>query len=559
VTVRRVLALGAVVGALVALPALPASAHAMLRATTPADGAVLDAPPSEVTLDFNEPVVAALGAVRVYSSDEARVDRGEVGVGEDGTVLRVPLAGDVAEGTHVVTWRVTSADGHPVNGAFVFSVGSEGTADNAFVAQLLAGGDDTGLHAAAAALRWLLYASVLLAGGGLAFLVFVHDRREEERATLVRVVTMAGVVGALATLLGVGVQGALVTGLGAQGLVSPQVLGEVAGSTYGASAAVRLAGLALLGVGAAGLWRPSATITGLVGAFLALGSFVLTGHTATTDPRWVAVGANLAHTLAAGAWFGGLVLLLLVLRGRKLSDDAVGGGRLVARFSAMATLAVVAVSVAGGALAWTEVRALRALTGSAYGWALLVKVALVGAILVVAGYNRRRLVPAIAGSGRGATGGPDAPSAAWGTLRSTVRTEIVAIGAVLLVTAVLVNLVPARTAAGVTGIFSTTVPMGEDLLNVTVDPNRAGVNEFHLYLLSATGQPVEAAGDLTVRLTQPALEIAPIERDPSVAGPGHWTFAGPELSIPGRWNVEVSAPVDRFSDATATFDLDVNP
>jgi hypothetical protein len=148
---------------------------------------------------------------------------------------------------------------------------------------------------------------------------------------------------------------------------------------------------------------------------------------------------------------------------------------------------------------------------------------------------------------------------AWGTLRSTVRTEIVAIGAVLLVTAVLVNLVPARTAAGVTGIFSTTVPMGEDLLNVTVDPNRAGVNEFHLYLLSATGQPVEAAGDLTVRLTQPALEIAPIERDPSVAGPGHWTFAGPELSIPGRWNVEVSAPVDRFSDATATFDLDVNP
>ncbi|MBA2577040.1 MAG: copper resistance protein CopC/CopD [Euzebyaceae bacterium] len=558
-TVLRFLALGAAVGALVALTTVPASAHAMLQSATPADGAVLDAPPSEVTLDFNEPVVAALGAVRVYNSDEARVDRGEVRGGEDGTVLRVPLARDAGEGTHVVTWRVASGDGHPVNGAFVFSVGSEGTADGTFIAQLLAGGDDTGLQAAAAALRWLLYAAVLLAGGGLAFLVLVHDRRKDERARLVRVVTVASVVGAVTTLLGVGVQGALVTGLGAGSFLNPQVFGEVAGSTYGASAAVRLAGLALLVVAAAGLWRPWATITGLVGAFLALGSFVLTGHTATTEPRWVAVGANLAHTLAAGAWFGGLILLLLALRRRKLSDDAVGGGRLVARFSAMATLAVVAVSVAGGALAWTQVRAVRALTSSAYGWTLLVKVALVGAILAVAGYNRSRLVPAIAGSGRGVTGGPDAPSAAWGTLRSTVRTEIVAIGAVLLVTAVLVNLVPARTAAGVTGIFSTTVPMGEDMLNVTVDPNRAGVNEFHLYLLSPTGQPVDVAGDLTVQLSQPALGIAPIEREPSVAGPGHWTFAGPELAIPGRWTVEVSAPVDRFSDAAASFGLDVNP
>lgn len=76
---------------------------------------------------------------------------------------------------------------------------------------------------------------------------------------------------------------------------------------------------------------------------------------------------------------------------------------------------------------------------------------MVAAVLGVAGYNNRRLVPAIRRAGAGA----------WERLRTTVCLEVAGIVAVLLVTAVLVNLTPARTEAGVTGPLPTPTGMGD--------------------------------------------------------------------------------------------------
>ena len=39
--------------------------------------------------------------------------------GGDGRVVRAPTP-EMGTGTYVVDWRVVSADGHPVRGAFVF-------------------------------------------------------------------------------------------------------------------------------------------------------------------------------------------------------------------------------------------------------------------------------------------------------------------------------------------------------------------------------------------------------------------------------------------------------
>jgi copper transport protein len=287
-----------------------------------------------------------------------------------------------------------------------------------------------------------------------------------------------------------------------------------------------------------------------LGAAAVIASFALTGHAATTDPRWLVVGADLAHTLAGAAWFGGLVLLLVALRRRRAVDDPVGGGRLVARFSTLATGAVLLVAVAGSGLAWAQVRTLRALTGNVYGWTLLAKVALVVAVLAVGLYNNRRLVPAIA---RGT-------NKAWRILRRTVRYEVVGLVAVVALTGVLTNLRPAAVAEGVTGAFSTEAQLGEDYrVNLTVDPNRAGDNEVHLYLLGADGRPADVARELTLRLSLPAQDIGPIEREPVVAGPGHWQLNGSELSIPGEWVVGVTARVSDFEQLSAEIPVPVNP
>lgn len=394
----------------------------------------------------------------------------------------------------------------------------------------VAGGvEGRGLELAAAAGRGLMYVGVLLAAGGGAFLVLVHDRRRDDLPPMTRIVTVAALLGAVGTLVGIPIQAAEVLGTGVEGMLDGAALEHVLSGSFGQSALVRLVGLTVLLVGVSRLWTPWAAVACLVGALAALGSFLLTGHTATTEPRWLVVSANYLHTMTGAAWFGGLTLLGVALARRRAEQDANGGVRMVARFSTLALVSVTALLVAGTALSWAEVRSLAALTATGYGRTLLTKVTLVLLIVAVGAYNNLRLVPAIQ---RGAGN-------AWTLLTRTVRIEVVGIIAVLGVTALLVNLVPARNFVP-TEAVDLFADLGEDhRVNLVVDPAEAGDNEIHLYLFGDTGGVTDVADEVILHLEPPGAGEAPIEIDPVSAGPGHFFHAGPELATAGEWTIGV--------------------
>ena len=87
-------------------------------------GQVLLKPPREVTLRYNEPVEASLGAVRLFDSQGRRIDTGAT-TKPSAQVVAVPIRTTLPDGAYVVTWRVISADSHPVQGSFTFQVGTE--------------------------------------------------------------------------------------------------------------------------------------------------------------------------------------------------------------------------------------------------------------------------------------------------------------------------------------------------------------------------------------------------------------------------------------------------
>jgi copper transport protein len=105
----------------------PALAHATLLETDPADGAKLSEAPKQVQLRFNEPIEAEFTPVKVLDQQGNRVDRDEAQVGSDDR--RTVTAGlkELSKGTYTVQWRVISADTHPVNGSYEFSVTGAGT------------------------------------------------------------------------------------------------------------------------------------------------------------------------------------------------------------------------------------------------------------------------------------------------------------------------------------------------------------------------------------------------------------------------------------------------
>ena len=580
---RRLLVGVAAACAWIVLAAAPAAGHAVLEGGSVVDGQVLPEVPDEVRLQFNEPVTTPQGGIRVYDAAGGRVDAGDAGVApDDPSAVRVGLGGDVGDGTYVVTYRITSADGHPVSGALVFSIGEEAGATDELVAQVFSSDADRPWAVAATLARWAMYAGVLLAAGIAATTWWLRREVGEDDAPVAAVLRWTAWLALAATVLGLWLQQALVTGAGFGALVDVGGLAGSLGTWFGISAVVRLVGAGMLLWAAAGRrWAVAAA-----GGGLAALSLLLEGHTLTTEPAVVVWVADAVHVAAAATWAGGLVVLGLLLRRRRRADDPVGAGRLVARFSWLFTLSVVAVVAAGLALSWVEVRAMRALTSTAFGWTLVVKLVLVAPLLALGVWNNQRLVPVITarraraaaprpvpagGSGEqpaggAATGDPDAPSPvvardrAWAQLRRVVTAELVLVAAVLAATSVLVNLQPAAQAAGVTGAFTTRTELeGVGSVDVTVDPNRVGRNEIHLYLLSETGRPTDLADDVTLTLTHPELDIGPLVREPLVAGPGHWLLAGPELSVPGTWEITIEAAVGRFEESTTTVEVTVNP
>jgi len=575
------LSLGVATLVALAVSAAPASAHAVLEEATPQDRSVLDEAPEQVALRFNEPVSLPTGGMRVFDADAERIDEGATDVADPETVA-VSLPDDLPEGGYVVTWRVISADSHPVSGVLTFTVGDGPEVEDAVVAELFAGGDGlTGVLGPG--LRALGYVAVLLGVGAIYLAVFVARRDEDrERArTLARWGASAGIA---ATLAAVPVQAAAVTGEGPLAVLRPVLLGEVLASSFGQGTLFRLVWLVVL---LAFVVRRAPLAGSAVAGTAALLSFLLDGHQRSAEPTWLLTLADGIHLGAAALWFGGLVLLAWVVRARSIDDDPVGAARLISRFSNAALLSVIAVTAAGGAMTWALVRTPRALTTTSYGWLLIAKVAVVVLVVLVALYNRARLVPAVAARAAadravpaGAANGPrtdadpDAPAepavpvpatvrrsrGAWRQLRSTLVVEAALLLVVLGITGVLVTTQPAAEAAGVTGAAQVVTSLTDDLdVEVIVDPNEVGVNALHIYVLDETGRPADDVEDLHLELTYVPEDIGPFQVEPFFVGAGHWTANVDTLRFPGEWRIDVVAGIDRFTEARATTRVVVTP
>lgn len=116
--------------ALAAFGAAPASAHSDLVSSNPADGAALQAAPAEVVLTFNENIGEA-GLQVVAQGADGTVDLGTPVV--DGPNVTTPWPADAAGGDYRLSFRVVSADGHPIDGTIAFSYPAESGAAAAAV------------------------------------------------------------------------------------------------------------------------------------------------------------------------------------------------------------------------------------------------------------------------------------------------------------------------------------------------------------------------------------------------------------------------------------------
>lgn len=98
--------------------AAPAAAHSELRRSVPAAGAVLEAPPAQIELHFNERV--QLTALRLLRPGGAEIPLPRRAIRESRSeTIALP---HLPPGEYRAEWRIISADGHPVGGGIPFRV-----------------------------------------------------------------------------------------------------------------------------------------------------------------------------------------------------------------------------------------------------------------------------------------------------------------------------------------------------------------------------------------------------------------------------------------------------
>jgi copper transport protein len=99
-----------------------AFAHADLLRSSPRDGQALERSPRAVVLTFNEGIEAAFVRLRVQDAGGGRVDTGEPYHPQDRDELLAVRLQPRLDGRYFASYRVISADGHPVTRRIAFTV-----------------------------------------------------------------------------------------------------------------------------------------------------------------------------------------------------------------------------------------------------------------------------------------------------------------------------------------------------------------------------------------------------------------------------------------------------
>jgi len=531
--------------AVLAGPAAPASAHAVLASSAPVADAVVPSAPGEVVLRFSEAVRLVPGKIRVIGPDGKRVDVGEPSV--SGGTVTVTLRPGGPRGTYLVSYRVISADSHPVAGGYTYSVGAPSTAPVDTEAGSADAEVDPFLKVAIPVAKYVGYAGLVFLVGPVLVLALLWPGRLSRRGPARLVWTGLGLV-ALSTVAGLLLQAPYTTGAALSDITGAD-LRQVFGSQFGTAHLIRLvvlAGAALLLVpllrGASGT---ADRVLLLVLGVVAIGTWPMAGHPVGSPVPAVSVVVDSVHLASMAVWLGGLVMLIAFLL-RQADDRELGA--ILPVWSRWAALAVAALVLAGTTQALIEVGTVGALFSTAYGRLILAKVGLFTVVIAAAAFSRRLVQRQVAA---------EQP----GRLRRVVGVELAITAVVLALATVLVQTTPGRTAEATATAqtdlpFSATATSDIYSVQVDVDPAEVGRNDLHLFAYTPDGRP-QPVVEWQARVALPAAGVEPIDVPLLKLTDNHATG---QFTVPtaGDWELRLTLRLSEIDQATVSVTVPVD-
>jgi copper transport protein len=533
-----------------------ASAHAYLVKTVPSASGILNGPPPNVALTYDEAVEPRFAIISVTDAGGHQETTGPPRRSTaNPDTLVVPLRPGLQEGWYLVYWRAISVDGHPVQGAFTFAVGPNQGPAPQFVIPKIAG---TATTPRLLITRWLMFLSVMTAIG--LFVLRIAIARPLVRrvdGTSLRAVTIAFVAASVLGLLATPVYLDFATAV--DSLRSVFAIGALVPlfrvTAFGRGYVDLELCFALFCVAAwVTVWidrperehRSIAEIVAALGALLAAAAVLaipgISGHAAQTAPRGLSLLLDWLHLISGSVWIGGLVGLLVLWRslapGRRIAGLAV----CVPRFSNVAFLSVAVLLASGIWATILHMPILAALWQTSYGKVILVKAGLLAVAMLLGAVNLLRTKPRLVAAESGSDEGR--PAAAR-LLRRTVSGETVLVTSAIFAAAVLSSLAPPASALAKEssalahvgpGRVAATVHSSGYTLQILVSPNRAVATNAFALKLTKNGAPVRGA-NITLTFAMLDMQMADQEYQLTETQPGTYSHPTPALVMVGHWGL----------------------
>ncbi len=517
-----------------------AAAHAAFDRSDPTPNAILPESPESIQIWFTEPLEFDYSGAELYDDQGALISDAVSEPGEGEYSLLIRLSSSLDRGTYSVVWNnLSAADGHTARGYFAFTIGT--SADVTEVAAPVAGGNDQPPLWLQTVSRWAVYLAQapLIAGWIIWLLVLFPATRDDSElrgrlaARLWRLSVGALVLTLAANLLALAVQAEMI----GRGSLLENIWDVLSDTRYGQLWIWRIALLAAVGVvlewvdWLEPLRRRWLTALALVLSLALPVPISLNAHaSALTEGRTTAIVFDWVHLSGASIWFGGLLILLLLLF-RTLGTETSRRDVLAAalpRFSAVALVCWGLLALTGAYATWLQVGSLDALRTTDFGKTLMAKLALVVVVLIIAAVNllviTRKLLTDAAGK--------------WSKrLTWAVTSEVVLTILILMLVGRMTSLQPARDAVAqpAAGIAIELDLEGQPA-TLSINPGTAGPNHF---ILAVPGDPLpdDTEAVVQVELIDGALGVSQIILDRTTGNEFEWH--GSELSSTGDWALHV--------------------
>ena len=546
-----------VAAALVALLALPgtASAHAYLVKTVPAASVVLNAPPPNIQLTYDEAVEPRFAIISVTDVDGHQETTGPVHRSPSNPdTLVVPLRPDLPEGWYLIYWRAISVDGHPVNGFFTYAVGpNPGPAPQFRIPNISA----TATTPQLLITRWAMFVFVMAAIGLFVMrLLVARPVMRSVGGVKLKAVSVAFGVAAVLGLIAIPVYLDVSTANDSlRSVFDLTALVPLYRVTAFGRAMVDLELCFALFCIAAGvaMWldrpdrarRSVAELIASCGALLAAAAVLIVpgaaGHAAQTSPRGLTLVFDWLHLASGSVWLGGLIGLLVLWSSVSSRLRVPALSVTVPRFSNVALVSVLVLAATGIGEAIEHMPAVNALWETGYGEAILVKAGLLGGAMLIASGNLLRSRPRLIAAQRR----PELGEPAARLLRGLITGEVVVVIGIVFAAAVLSSLAPPPPAFALENSALAKVGPGRVVqtinhagytLQVLVSPNKAAAPDSFALRITKGGQPVRGA-NVTLLFNHLEMQMPTQEYQLSETEPGVYSRAAPALVMVGRWGL----------------------